>query len=188
MKQSTITFVLTLLISLMIATACNRMSEMISDPDAGMNGSFEIAQKELPVNWMLYTPNTVPEGEFNILLDDREYRHGKQSLRFDVVQCSSEGGWLSPGIAQEFPAEPGSRYSISFWIKNKGSHFTVSAGAVGPKTGEFKPLLRTEKDYEKWKQFEYIITIPEGYESLRFEVSITKPGTLWIDQVRMEKI
>jgi hypothetical protein len=168
--------------------SCNPKSEHINDPDAGMNGSFEITQNGIPVNWLVYTPHTVPRGKFKIVLDDRDFQHGEQSLRFDIEKCSSRGGWRSPGFAMEFPAEHSSRYAVSFWVKNNGCVFTVSAGAIKPKKGMVKPLLSTENNIEEWRSYEYIISIPETYQSMRFEVNITRPGTFWIDNVKIEKI
>ena len=48
---------------------CMNMSQHAVDKTAGLNGSFEVSEKELPVNWLLYTPNTVPDADFQIILD-----------------------------------------------------------------------------------------------------------------------
>ena len=98
-----------LLITLLMG--CNQifkpMSEQVTDETAGMNGSFEYIQSGLPVNWLFYTPKTVPEGDFEIVIDTIEFAEGRQSLKFIVRECSANGGWHSPGFCSEFPAKPG---------------------------------------------------------------------------------
>ena len=87
MKLKTFTVrITTLIIIIAIITlhGCTRMSEIIEDSSAGMNGSFEYSKSGLPVNWLLYTPNTVPEGDFDIIIDTAEFKDGKQSLKFLV--------------------------------------------------------------------------------------------------------
>jgi len=37
----------------------------------------------------MYTPNTVPDSIFRIILDREVFREGRQSLRFDVKKSSS---------------------------------------------------------------------------------------------------
>ena len=116
--------------------ACMKMSETYTDPEAGLNGGFEIEQNGLPVNWMLYTPNTVSDASFNIILDTENYVEGKQSLLFDVRECSSIGGRMSPGFTNEF-SEIGQfagegTYLLSFQLKNTGAQVSVEAGAVSP--------------------------------------------------------
>ncbi len=73
----------------MILAGCNQMSEKETDPSVGLNGGFEVSKNGLPVNWLMYTPNTVPEAVFEIKLDKNVYKEGKKSLRFDVKKCSS---------------------------------------------------------------------------------------------------
>lgn len=167
---------------------CSQMSETINDETAGMNGSFEIVESGLPVNWLLYTPNTVKEGDFKIIIDKEQFKEGQQSLKFIVNECSSDGGLYSPGFAQELDATPGGQYKLSFWIKNNGCEFSVSAGGIAPMTADMKSLLQTSEQIDDWELFEYNIDIAEEFESLRMEVSITQSGTFWIDDVRLEEL
>ncbi|MBX9448834.1 MAG: hypothetical protein KL787_03585 [Taibaiella sp.] len=57
------------------------MSVMIQDEAIGSNGSFEYSKNGLPINWQLYTAQTVPSGDFDIVLDTQEVKEGKQSLK-----------------------------------------------------------------------------------------------------------
>jgi len=176
------------ILSLFLFIGCQQMSEQVQDETAGINGGFEISKNNLPVNWLLYTPNTVKTGDFKIVLDDMDFKEGKQSLKFDVKECSYVGGRLSPGFTNQFKAIPGKQYKLSFWIKNKDSKFIVLAGGVSPLTGDMKTLIKSNEQIDSWKFLDFLINIPDEHESLRLEVNIVKPGTFWIDDIKIEKL
>lgn len=182
---------LILMLGLLVLTGCVKMSEKESDESAGINGGFEVTKNGLPVNWLMYTPNTVPDGEFKVIIDKNIFKEGKQSIRFDVVNCSSTGGWHSPGFTNEFSDsgqfEGEVIYKLSFWIKNNGSKFRVEAGGVAPYKGEMKVLIESAEQIEDWKYLEYKINVPKE-RHLRMELNILKPGTFWIDDVQIVKI
>ena len=182
---------LTLMLGLLVLTGCMQMSEKETDESAGINGGFEVAKNSLPVNWLMYTPNTVPDGEFKIIIDKNVFKEGKQSLRFDVVNCSSTGGWHSPGFTNEFSDsgqfEGEVIYKLSFWIKNNGTKFRVESGGVSPYKGEMKVLIESNEQIEDWKYLEYEINVSED-RHLRMELNILEPGTFWIDDIQIDKI
>ena len=91
------------LISCAFLVACSAMSQTESDPSAGFNGGFESERSGLPVNWILYTPETVPEADFDLVVDSGDFHSGVRSLKFVVRECSGVGGWRSPGFCNEFP-------------------------------------------------------------------------------------
>jgi len=191
MKLKTFTVrITTLIIIIAIITlhGCTRMSEIIEDSSAGMNGSFEYSKSGLPVNWLLYTPNTVPEGDFDIIIDTAEFKDGKQSLKFLVRACSPVGGWYSPGFCNEFGAGLGETYRVSFWVKNEGCHFTVKIGGVSPSSGEYDTMVDSHEAIKSWQLYEYRYTIPQHMSAIRIEVNILQPGSFWIDDLRIEKI
>ncbi len=37
-----------------------------------------------------------------------------------------------------------------------------------------------------WREFIYTYTVPEHYSNIRFELNVLAPGTLWVDDVRIE--
>ncbi len=176
---------------LLILSACQQMSETETDKSAGLNGGFEISKNDLPVNWLMYSPNTVPNADFEIGFDKNIFKEGKQSLRFDVKKCSSTGGWSSPGFTNEFfdigKFEGEGIYKLSFWIKNSGTKFRVNAGGVSPLEGDMKVLIESDEQIEDWKYLEYTINVPKE-RHLRMEFNILKSGTLWIDDVQIAKI
>jgi len=180
------------LIVAMLATVflcgCSKMSETIRDERAGMNGSFEWTKSGLPVNWLLYTPNTVPTGDFDLIIDQTEYKAGKQSLKFVVRACAATGGWRSPGLCKQYPAHPGETYRVSFWIKNEGCTFSVRIGGVSPFEGKYETIVETRDSLEAWTRFEHDYEMPTGkkFDEIRFEMNVLHPGSLWMDDIRIE--
>ena len=182
---------LTLTLGLLVLTGCMQMSEKETDKSAGLNGGFEVTKNGLPVNWLMYTPNTVRDGEFKIIFDKTVFKEGKQSLRFDVLNCNSTGGLHSPGFTNEFFDSGTFRgegiYKLSFWIKNDGSKYRITAGGVAPMEGEMKILIESNQQVENWKYLEYEISVPKDWH-LRMQLNILQPGTFWIDDVKIVKI
>ena len=185
-KIRTLTFLVTMAATVTVCS-CTRMSKQIRDKTAGMNGSFEIAKSGLPVNWLVYTPTTVPTGDFDIIIDTTEYKDGKQSLKFLVRECSPVGGWWSPGFCNEYQALPGEIYRISFWIKNHESEFLIRIGGVSVSKGEYDTIVNSDETINDWQLFEYYYTIPEKMKAIRFELNILQPGTFWIDDLKIER-
>jgi len=163
------------------------MSEHYRDKEAGLNGGFEVSKNGLPVNWLMYTEKTVPEGDFEITLDRDNYKEGKQSLRFTVKECSGQRSWRSPGFTKEYFDKKEGQYKLSFWIRNEGTEFYVYAGGVAEKKGSMETILQSSESIENWKYFAYTIDIPKD-EWLRVEFGVLKPGTFWIDDIKIERI
>lgn len=178
---------LVLILALVAGCSLNKMSVSVEDTSAGKNGSFEIVKDGIPVNWLVYSPQTVPSGDFDISFDQKEFKEGKQSLHFEVRECSPKGSWHSPGIANEWPAKPGETYKVSFWIRNIESEFIVLVGGVSAFEGEYDTIVKSKITTENWKQFEYNYTIPQKMKSLRFELNILQPGSFWIDDIEIVK-
>ena len=181
---------LTIILILFAMTGCMQLSEKETDKSAGINGGFEVTKNNLPVNWLMYTPNTVPDSDFKIAFDKNIFKEGSQSLRFDVKSCSSTGGRLSPGFTNEFfdsgKFEGKGTYIVGFWVKNNGTKFRVAAGGVSPHKGDMKVLIESDEEIEDWKYLEYEINVPEE-RHLRMELNILKPGTFWIDAIQIIK-
>jgi hypothetical protein len=171
-----------------LMSCSTQMSESKLNPTLGNNGNFEIVEENLPVNWLIYTKNTVKTGDFNFTFDHTNFKSGKQSLRFDVKNCSSEGGWHSPGIAQEIPAKSGEEFSISFWVKNTGSDFSFNVAGVSTfGRGETTIIKPTNKTGE-WILYKTTYKMPEEMTKLRLEFNVLQAGTVWIDDVVVERI
>ena len=171
-----------------LLAACTKMSETVENESAGLNGDFEITESGMPVNWIFYTPKTVPDSDFDLVIDREEFKSGKQSLKFVVRECSTTGGRLSPGFTREVAAEPGATYRVSFWAKNHGSELRFILGGVSAWEGKYGEEARISEPIEEWKRMEYEFRMPEDYERLRLELNVLKPGTFWIDDLNVEKV
>ena len=80
---------------------------------------------------------------------------------------------------------------MSFWLKNQGCKVSLLLNSEKPKeapSANRRALSEEETGINTWRQFEYVYTVPETYNNIRFELDILKPGTLWIDDVRIEKV
>ena len=152
-----------------------------------MNGSFEVSENELPVNWLIYTPETTQEGDFDVYIDEEISRAGEKSLKFDIRNCSSAGGRKSPGITQEWDVLPGENYIIRFWMINEGTNFRASTGWVSAFEGKLEKIVSTDKDIPDWKLYEYRYSMPSDRDKIRFELSILSAGTVWIDEFSISK-
>ena len=171
------------------STGCfKKMSESVEDESAGMNGGFEVTQSGLPVNWLVYAPTTIPVRNYELVFDTVEPKEGKQSLKFLVHECSSTGGWHSPGISQEYSAIPGDTYKVSFWVKNDGSEFRAKIGGVSAIEGQYETVVESSEPIPEWKKFEHDYRMPMEFETIRFELIVLKPGSFWIDDIKIEGI
>ena len=186
-RTNSIVLILTILASVLMES-CVNMSETIHDKTAGMNGSFEVTKSGLPVNWLIYTPKTIPTGDYDLIIDTTDYKDGKQSLKFLVRECSPTGGWFSPGFCNQYEAKPGESYMVSFWIKNDGCEFFVQIGGVSATKGEYETIVKSKESIDTWQLFEYNYTIPQEMNAIRFEMSILHPGSFWIDDIKIERI
>jgi hypothetical protein len=191
-RTSNVVSIITILASVLLC-GCTKMSETIWDETAGINGSFEVTESGLPVNWLIYTPNTIPTGDYDLVIDTTEYKDGRQSLKFLVRECSPTGGWHSPGFCNEYEAIPGETYRVSFWVKNDGSEFLIQIGGVsvgGGCPGKDETIVKSKEKIDTWKHFEYNYKMqPEKKcDRLRFEMNILHPGSFWIDDIKIEGI
>lgn len=180
-------FILGLAILPVLPGCMKKFSESAVDPTIGLNGGFESVKDSLPVNWMVYSPATVEDGDFDLSFDQMVFKEGRQSYAFTVRKCSSLGGRFSPGISQEIPVKEGESYLVSFWVRNEGSEFLTTIKSVTA-FGEAGIIeISSSETMKEWTKFEKLYTIPASMERLRFEVSILKPGKFWIDDVQIEK-
>lgn len=174
---------------LLILSGCSPGSQMVQDDNRKMNGGFEIVKENLPVNWYFYSPETVAEGDFDIIVDTVHFKEGKQSLKFLVRKCSSIGGRLSPGFFGSFITQPDETYTISFWMMNKGCNVLIRVGSQGDRASQTREetILKTADTISEWKYIEYSYTMP-SLDNIRFEVNILASGSFWIDNIKIEGI
>ena len=144
-----------------------QISETETDRNNDYNGGFEFSKNNKPVNWHLYTANTTKSGDFDIILDTKEYKAGTQSLHFNVRECSDKGGRFSPGFTQEIEVKPRDRYKISYWVKNSNTDFVIRISGVSAFKKDSGPINRLHETYSEWKKFEHEYTIANKMNRLR---------------------
>lgn len=164
-----------------------QLSESVIDHSVGMNGSFEVVKNGMPVNWLVYTEKTVKEGQFKFSIDD-DSKQGNNSLKFSVVKCSEKGGWLSPGISQEVKVKKSTNYKVTFWARNMGAEILIRINGVSSLKKDVGLSLRTSEIKEDWFEYKFTYKLPETMEKLRIEINIVKPGTIWIDDIKIEEV
>jgi len=172
--------------SVLLFTDCTQYSESVMDTDVGFNGSFEHVKSGLPINWLVYTPKTVPTGDFELIIDSTDSKEGSQSLHFLVRECSPDGGWHSPGFCKEIDGVKGEHYMVSFWVKNSGSRFFIRVGGVSAFEGQYDTIVESSETIETWRLFEYEYVMSQDMERIRIEISILQPGSFWIDDLKIE--
>lgn len=170
----------------LLISACTKLSETVSSSSSGINGGFEIFESGLPVNWSVYTPEIVKDGEFKILPDQEVFCEGKQSLMFDVKSCSDQGGHYSPGFFGEYHQFGFGQYEISGYILNQNTHYRIAAGPVSTHHGSVITLIDKRDTDLNWMPFSFLVDVPEG-SHLRFEMSVLSAGVCRIDQLKIEK-
>jgi len=172
------------------------------DEPVGDNGSFEIVQSGMPVNWVIGR-YAIRDGDAEFSFDTNEAVDGKQSLKF-VVHSVDDRGSQAPWLFRSRQAEPGQTYAVSFWLKSTACVVQIEIRNEG-KDPLFGLSDAEKQDYaahpritrvigggetgtDAWKQFRYVYRVPETDGSLRFDLRIMRPCTLWIDDVRIEQV
>jgi hypothetical protein len=171
--------------------ACNfnQMAEINESETAGFNGSFEDVQNGIPTNWYIYQPSN-DKVNAEIVFDSINPPNGKQSLKFEIKNCSPIGGWHSPGIFTEVDCENGKTYQVSFWLKKQGCTHMIRMDCWKGGTEDInhpKKWITNTDTIPTWKKFDYEFTFNKDLNRFRFELNILTPGTLWIDDVRIVK-
>ena len=177
----------TIILIAAVLYGCTPISTREKSESAGFNGSFEIEKSGRPVNWYIYYL-PIKSSDAEISFDTTDAVEGKQSLKFVVHRV---GGRWSAGLFQVTPAESKHTYKVSFWLKNQGCKVSLLLNSEKPKEAppaNRRALGEEETGINTWRQFEYVCTVPETYDNIRFELDILKPGTLWIDDVRIEEV
>ena len=192
-------------ISLALLAGCVLPGMYEMDSSVGDNGSFEIVESGLPVNWIIGR-YAIRDGDAEISFDASDAVDGNQSLRIVVHRISAgpKGHGTGPWMFLSRAAETGAPYAVSFWLKSTACTLQMEIRNEGkdPLFGlsdaekqdyaAHPPIRRTiggsETDTEKWRQFRYVYGVPETDGSIRFYLSITRPCTLWIDDVRIEQV
>jgi hypothetical protein len=168
------------------------MSTVARDEAAGFNGSFEVVADGLPANWHVYD-KALERGDARLVYDPDDPVDGAQSLEMVVQHADGSGGWRSAGLFQDVDAEAGQTYRVSFSLKSRGARVRLR---IDSEKGDFRrphePTVETLEAQDTggnvWRRVERDYTVPDGYRDIRFEINVLSPGTVWIDDVRIEPV
>lgn len=191
------------IITILAISGCVFPGIGVHDESLGYNGSFEIARSGLPVNWSS-SRYPIKSGDAEFSIDTMDAISGDQSLKI-VVHRFAEGSRWKPFLFQVREAEKGQTYAVQFWLKCQGCRVLLEIGNEGkyhPFGGQSEaekqdyaahPRIRelldeAEIGKDEWRQFQYRYTVPKTDGSIRFELKFMGTGTLWIDDVQIERV
>jgi hypothetical protein len=115
---------------------------------------------------------------------------GSHSLK--IVSTDSDlTRWMThiPSI----PAQPGSTYDLSVWVKVAGASPNAVQLAVDPwdssedYLGTTASTAQSIGGNQSWTQLRLQFTAPPGTASIRPEIRLTGPGTLWADDLAVTR-
>jgi hypothetical protein len=155
-----------------------------------VNGDFEDLLAEFPDGWqkvpgykgVLYSGQSA--------CDAQQHHAGRLSLRLR----NTEPGQIAQ-VAQNVTVggnlQPGRTYRLSAWMKTAGvkqaNAITLATFATGLKaTGGWRIAVpRSDSD---WTRGSADFSVPAASEMLRIMLHLSGPGTLWLDDLRLEEV
>jgi len=184
---------------LVVLAACDPISLREENEAAGFNGGFEVVQpvrgmdaapQGLPANWYFHAKPLL-EGDAFLSLDPAGPPEGGRSLRLDVQEADSVAGARTTGLFQVVPARPLGSYRVGFSLKIRDARALIvirSENASEATQGRVQAFDEEHTGRDTWRRFEYVYSVPEGFENIRFELNVIRPGTVWLDDVGIEEI
>lgn len=186
--------------SLLLAiVACDPVTLREENEAAGFNGGFEVVQpvrgidgarQGLPANWYFHAKPLL-EGDAELSFDAAGPSGGGRSLRLAVQKADSVAGARTTGLFQVVPARPLGTYRVGFSLKIRDARALVvirSESASEATPGRVQVYDEEHTGRDTWRRFEYVYSVPEGFENIRFELNVIRRGTVWLDDVRIEEI
>lgn len=166
---------------------CYTFAESVQQSKSGFNGSFELVHEHLPINWWCFTNKILSKSDFDFEVQQGSASDGQRCVHFDIRECDSIGGRLSPGLFSELTIEGNHTYRVSFDLRNQGSTLVFDAGPVSLKEGDRKILLTEKATLNDWTSYSFDIFVPAQDSLLYLQWNWIKPGQGWLDNVRVEK-
>jgi len=176
----------------MLAARLGSVTMIERDDTAGLNGSFEIVRSDLPVNWYVYR-QPLEDGRGELTFDVEDAPDGTQALKLVAHSVESRASRAAgPGLFQTIDAETGQAYDVRFWLKSDGAEVGLLIDSETPESRDPRNPIRTliaaeGADRSIWREFTFSYTVPDHYRNIRFELSMRTPGTVWLDDVRIER-
>ena len=143
-----------------------------------------------PEGWYSYQ-HAGPES-YKISLDGEVAHSGRQSARIDNI-----GPEIYGTLAQivRGPQFAGKKVRFTAWLKtrgvtgngwSKGTGLALTAYAGGQTVGGTNFRKTAFGGTTDWSRHEATVVVPTGTERIDIEISLTGPGTVWVDDVTLE--
>ncbi|XVF56344.1 hypothetical protein PTKIN_Ptkin06aG0112100 [Pterospermum kingtungense] len=156
------------------------------------NKGFEAGGYNTPSN---IDPWSIIGDESSLIVStDRSscFERNKMALRMEVL-CNSEGANICPsgGVGVYNPGfwgmniEQGKSYKVVFHVRSTGSiNISVSfTGSNGLQTLTSTNIIASASDVSNWTKMEVLLEAKETNHNSRLQLTTTKMGVLWFDQV-----
>jgi hypothetical protein len=159
-------------------------------PAALVNGGFEASSGDQPQGWFM---SGGASAEFEALIDRTEHATGAASarLRPRVAHPSGYGTLLQAIRAEGFR---GKRLRMTAMVKGEGITGrgdlwlrVQAAYSPGDGPGLGGGACKLARSFA-WKPCEIVFDVPEAGESIQLGIGLAGPGTLWLDDVRLEEV
>lgn len=155
-----------------------------------VGGDFETPGANAPAGW-----DHVPGYQGRVFSgetarDEAEHREGRASLRL-ANRGADEIAQASQNIAVDKNFAPGRTCQLSAWIKTRDLKKPngILLGAFGPgmrSLGSWRiAMLATASD---WTRGQVRFTLPAGAALLRIMINLQGPGTVWVDEMKLEEV
>jgi len=169
-----------------LAAACQSDELLTRNGSAGLNGSFEITEAGYPVNWAFF-PNPASDSTLQVVLDTVQVVAGHHSLKL-VVRPSD----VLPALrSTQAPVQPGERYRLSMSYRNEGCTLKVNR-IVQDRSGMTNRrqdlVIDTSVSSTEWQTFAETLAVVKGEAKVFLVIMIDGSGSLWLDDVRLERI
>jgi len=153
-------------------------------------GDFEKAVENMPEGWQHVHGYQGRTYSGTVAQDEREHHGGRASLRLsntgadDIAQAAQ-----NVAVGGSFTA--GKTYQLGAWMKAQDLG-PGNAIALGAFTQAMKSLgswhIAMPTASADWTRGKVRFTLPVGTDLLRIMLQIHGPGTVWIDDVRLEEV
>ena len=64
----------------------------------------------------------------------------------------------------------------------------MKIGGVSAFEGKYDTVVKSSASIPDWKLFEYDYKMPTEFSRIRIELNVLKPGSFWIDEIKIEGI
>jgi hypothetical protein len=164
-------------------------------PNAGLNGSFEVVSTGYPVNWS-FSASPIQDGSMVVSLDGENVQDGSQSLKIEARSDSQAGEvfyqvWSKPSFSARTSVQAGKLHRIGFWLRSLGAEVHVRWVTTSEDYQQHyrhKDLVAGDLPEGEWVLIEDFVTIEDSEALLELIFVATRTGVFWCDGVQVEEV